>query len=190
MIYLLEGAIKIKTDKFVVIDVSGVGYRVFCSSSVLEKSEDIGKNIKLYTHQYIRENIMDLYGFLSREDLEFFELLISINGIGPKAALSILALAPVDKLKQAIASGQKTLLTKVSGIGQKTAERIILELKSKITASVSDIKNLSADSDAIDALESLGYARYQAQKALESVSDEISSIEDRVKQALKFLGKK
>lgn len=186
MIYTLEGAVTIKTDKFVVIDANGVGYRVFCSGSVLEGIKD---RAKLYTHQYIRENIMDLYGFLTREDLEFFELLISVNGIGPKAAMSVLALAPVDTLKQAIASGQKSLLTKVSGIGQRTAERIVLELKDKIDGSVAGIKKLTADSDAIDALESLGYTKNQAQKALSEVPEEIQGVENRVKEALKLLGK-
>lgn len=186
MIYTLEGIVKVKTDKFVVIDVGGVGYRVFCAGSVLE---DIKERAKLYTHQYIRENIMDLYGFLSQEDLEFFELLISISGIGPKAALSVMALAPVDTLKQAIASGQKSLLTKVSGIGQRTAERIVLELKDKIDGSVAGIKKLTADSDAIDALEGLGYTRNQAQKALSEIPEKIQGIEDRVKEALKLLGK-
>ncbi|MFH1611795.1 MAG: Holliday junction branch migration protein RuvA [bacterium] len=189
MIFILKGKIELKNNKFVVLDIGGVGYRVYCPPVVLDKIGTYGSEAKLFTHQYIRENIMDLYGFLSCEELDFFELLISISGIGPKAALSILSLASVDKLKQAVASGQKSLLTKVSGIGQKTAERVILELKNKVTASVSDIQQLSADSEAIDALESLGYTRRQAQDALKEVPDNIEDIENRVKEALKFLGK-
>ncbi|MEA2113479.1 MAG: Holliday junction branch migration protein RuvA, partial [Patescibacteria group bacterium] len=131
MISLLEGKIELKTDKLTIINVGGVGYRVFCSGAVLAQLKK-GKEAKLFIYLCSRENILDLYGFLSFDDLEFFETLVSVSGIGPKAALSIMALAPAETLKQAIASGQKSLLTKVSGIGQRTAERIILELKDKI----------------------------------------------------------
>ena len=190
MIFLLKGKIEFKTDKFIILDVGGVGYRVYCPLAVLEKVGAEGMEARLFTHQYIRENLMDLYGFASRKDLSLFELLISLSGIGPKAAMSILNLTSVDKLKQAIASGQKSLLTKVSGIGQKTAERIILELKNKVTVSVADIKQLSVDSEAIDAMESLGYTRRQAQDALKEVSENIEGVENKIRAALKFLGKK
>lgn len=188
MIALLEGKIELKTEKFTIINVNSVGYKVFCAGSVLDKLKD-NKEAKLFIYLCSRENILDLYGFLSFNDLEFFETLISVSGIGPKAALSIMTLAPTETLKQAIASGQKSLLTKVSGIGQRTAERIILELKNKITAPISDIKNLSSNSEAIDALVSLGYTSRQAREALEQIPEKIKGVGSRIKEALKILGK-
>ncbi|MBU2068311.1 Holliday junction branch migration protein RuvA, partial [Patescibacteria group bacterium] len=113
MIASLQGKIELKTNKFVIVNVGGVGYKVFCTVSVLDKLV-IDKEIKLFIHLYIRENMLDLYGFLTLEELEFFELLISISGIGPKAASSVLSVASIKDLKASIASGQVNLLTKVS----------------------------------------------------------------------------
>ena len=188
MIALLEGKIELKTGKLAIINVGGVGYGVFCAESVLNKLKN-GAKTKLFIHLCTRENILDLYGFLSFSDLEFFEMLISVSGIGPKAALSVMSLAPAQTLKQAIASGQKSLLTKVSGIGQRTAERIVLELKDKISVPVADIKKLSSDSDTLDALVNLGYTNRQARGALEQISAKIKGVGDRVKEALRILGK-
>ena len=188
MIASLSGKIELKTDRYLILDVNGVGYKIYSSPSILKELE--GKNeTKLFIHLYPRENLLDLYGFLTFEELEFFEQLISVSGIGPKAGLSVMMLAPVKTLKQAIASGQKSLLTKVSGVGQKTAERIILELKDKIIAPISGIKRLSSDSEAIDALVSLGYTTNQARESLEKVPTKVKSVEERVKEALKILGK-
>lgn len=189
MIALLKGKIELKTEKFVILDVNGVGYKVFCSAPVLKKLGNKNDSAELFIHLYPRENLLDLYGFLSFEELEFFEMLISVSGIGPKAALSVMMLASVKTLKQAIASGQKSLLTKVSGIGQKTAERIILELRNKVFASVEDIKQLSSDSEAIDVLVAMGYTSHQAREALKQVPAKIKEMGDRLKQALKILGK-
>lgn len=188
MIALLEGKIELKTSKLAIINVNGVGYRVFCVKSILDKLKN-GESAKLFIYLCSRENILDLYGFSSFDDLEFFEILISVRGIGPKAALSVMALAPTKTLKQAIASGQKSLLTKVSGIGQRTAERIILELKDKIVAPIADIQKLSSNSEAIDALVSLGYTSQQAREALEQIPAKINGVASRVKEALKILGK-
>jgi Holliday junction DNA helicase RuvA len=198
MIALLQGKIELKTDKFIILNVKGVGYKVFCSGPTLKKlsgestkggSASDGE-AKLFIHLYPRENLLDLYGFLSFEELEFFETLISVSGIGPKAALSVMMLAPVKTLKEAIASGQKSLLTKVSGIGQRTAERIILELKDKVFASVTDIQQLSSESEVIDALVALGYTNHQAREALKQVPNKVKEVEDRIKGALKILGQK
>jgi Holliday junction DNA helicase RuvA len=189
MIILLQGKIELKTDKFVIINVGGVGYKVHCAASSLEKLT-VKQEAKLFIHLYHRENLLDLYGFLSFEELEFFETLISVSGIGPKAALSVMMLAPVKALKEAIASGQKSLLTKVSGIGQRTAERIILELKDKIFVPVADIQQLSSESEAIDALVTLGYTNHQAREALKQVSNKVKEVENRIKEALKILGQK
>jgi len=173
------------------LDVGGVGYKIFCSSQTLKEltNKPTDKKVKLFIHLHIREGVLDLYGFPTSEELEFFEQLISVSGIGPKVGLSVMALASVKTLKQAIASGQKSLLTKVSGIGSKTAERIILELKNKVAALVSEVKQLSSDSDAIDALVSLGYTARQAREALEKVPDKVAGAGKRVREALKILGK-
>ncbi len=190
MISFLAGEIKIKTEKFIILQVGGIGYKVFCSAPTLKEIGSQGRKTSLFTYLYCRENIMDLYGFISFEELEFFELLISVSGIGPKAALSVMMLASVKTLKEAIASGRKSLLTKVSGIGQRTAERIILELKNKIFASVSDIQKLTSDSEVIDALVSLGYSQHQAKEALSQIPRGAKGIEEIIKESLKVLGKK
>jgi len=189
MIALIEGKIELKTDKFVIINVSGVGYKVFSSSLILKELGNKEDQAKLFTHLYPRENMLDLYGFLTFEELEFFELLMSISGIGPKAALAVLSIASIKDLKTSIASGQVSLLTKVSGIGKKTAERVILELRNKILVPGSDVRKLVSDDEAIDALISLGYSSRQAREALGKVPSKVKSIEDRIKQALKTLGK-
>ncbi len=189
MIGHLRGKIKLKTDKFIILDVSGVGYKIYCSIGLIQKLDQENDQIELFIHQHLRENASDLYGFLTYQEQDFFEKLISVSGIGPKVALSIMMLASLDNLKKAIASGQKTLLVKVSGIGQRTAERIILELKDKIFAPVEDIQRLSSDSEAVDALVSLGYSQAQARQALEQVPGDVTDLEQRIKQALKMLAK-
>ncbi len=142
MIAFLSGKIELKTERFLILNVNGVGYKIYTSPLILDKLEK-EQEAKFFIHLYPRENLLDLYGFLAFEELEFFELLISISGIGPKAAISVLSIASLKDLKASIASGQVSLLTKVSGIGKKTAERVILELKTKILAPGSDIKKLS-----------------------------------------------
>lgn len=190
MIALLKGKIELKSGRFVIIKVNGIGYKVFCSSSALEKLGDKGEEVKLFIHHYVRENLFDLYGFLSFEELEFFEMLISISGIGPKAGLAVLSIASLKDLKASIASGQVALLTKVSGIGKKTAERVILELRSKILVPGSEVSRLVSDDEAIEALVSLGYTSRQVREALKQVSGKIKEVESRIKEALKILGKK
>jgi len=188
MIALLKGKIELKKDKFIIIDVIGVGYKVYCPAPILEKLT-LKQEVKLFIHLYHRENLLDLYGFLNTDELDFFELLISISGIGSKAALSILSIASIKDLKASIASGRVDLLTKVSGIGKKTAERVILELRSKILVSGSDVKKLVSDDEVVDALVSLGYTKYQVHDALKQVPNRIKEIESRIKEALKILGK-
>ncbi len=189
MIALLQGKIELKTDKFVILNVKGVGYKVFCSAAVLKRISDKEEETKLFIHLYPRENILDLYGFLSFGELEFFEMLISISGIGPKAGLAVLSIASLKDLKASIASGQVSLLTKVSGIGKKTAERVILELSSKIMVPGTEVSKLMADDETIDALVSLGYTNHQARESLKQVSGKIKGTTNRIKEALKILGK-
>ena len=132
MITLLEGAIELKTEKFAIINVGGMGYRVFAGGDTLGKMPEKGSFVKLWIHHHVREDAQALYGFAHYAELELFELLLSIPGIGPKGGLGILGVAPVDTLKKAIAAGDTSYLTRVSGVGRHTAEKIVLELKDKI----------------------------------------------------------
>ena len=143
-----------------------------------------------YIHQVIREDANDLYGFTSRKDREFFELLISVSGIGPKSALNILSLVASDTLASAINSGSTSHLVKVSGIGRKTAEKIVLELRDKLggISSEDSSAGMSADADAIEAMKALGYDQNEAREALKKVSKEITDTGAKVKAALKMLG--
>lgn len=188
MISLLRGIIESNTDKYIIIDVNGIGYKVYIPGNTFKNLPKKGEKIKLYTYLYVRENIMDLYGFLNPEEMEIFELLISISGIGPKGALSVLTVASIETLKKAIANEESSILTKVSGIGKKMAEKIILELKNKIGDEFIG-KWTSVDSEAIDALMSLGYKLNDAREILKKVPKDIKGVENRVREALKLLGK-
>jgi len=188
MIGYIEGKIEYSTDRYVLVDVNGVGYKIYISANIFKKLPKIGEKVKLYTHLHVREDIMDLYGFLDKKDLEFFEMLISISGIGPKGATNILNVASVDTLKKAIANEESSILTKVSGIGKKTAEKIILELKNKVSGEYLDEK-YGAGGDAIDALIGLGYRLQEAREALKKVPESAKEVGEKVKQALKLLAK-
>lgn len=192
MISFLEGAVVFKAEKFVVLSVNGVGYRVFCGQDTLQKIPEKGPFVKLWTHQHIREDAQELYGFLTFAELEFFELLISISGIGPKGALGILAIAPLDTLKKAIAAGDTSYLTRVSGIGRKTAEKVVLELREKLAGRgvAVDAPELKIEADALDALVALGYSQREAREALSRVPKDVDDVGGRVKEALKRVGKK
>lgn len=191
MISLLEGTIEFKGDKFAIVNVSGVGYKVFLSSDTLLKIPEKSGKVKLWTHQYVREDTLALYGFLNFAELSFFEMLIGISGIGPKGALGILGVAPLDTLKKAIAAGDTSYLTRVSGVGRKTAEKIVLELKEKMAGgkNLIDAPELKEEADALDALMALGYSQREAREALLKVSAEITSVEKRVKEALKRMNR-
>lgn len=191
MIAFVEGAIALKGERFVVVDAGGIGYRLFVSAETLRKIPEKGQKIKLFTHLYQREDTQELYGFLTFAELEFFEMLIQISGIGPKSGLGIMAVAPLDTLKKAIAVGDTSYLTRVSGIGRKTAEKIVLELREKMAGKgVSSVAapELKEEADALDALVSLGYTQSEAREALSVVPKEVRDASGRVKEALRRLG--
>ncbi|MBI2056357.1 MAG: Holliday junction branch migration protein RuvA [Candidatus Sungbacteria bacterium] len=191
MIASLEGIVELKGEKFLVLNVSGVGYKVFANIDTLQKIPEKGVKVKLWTHQHVREDAISLYGFLYFAELDLFETLIGISGIGPKGALGVLGVAPVDTLKKAIAAGDTSYLTRVSGIGKKMAEKIVLELREKMAGrgiSV-DAPELQSEADALEALVALGYTQRDAREALNMVSGEITEVGERVRQALKKLGK-
>ncbi|KKP98642.1 MAG: Holliday junction ATP-dependent DNA helicase RuvA [Parcubacteria group bacterium GW2011_GWC1_38_17] len=191
MIYSLDGIIEYKKDKFAIIGVCGVGYKVFMSSDVLNKIPELGERAKIFTYLYVREDALDLYGFLNSFDLVFFEMLIAISGVGPKMAMSILSIAPTKLLASAIAKEDLTFFTRVSGVGRKTAEKIILELKDKVHKLGIDVEEFEVgDSEVLDALESLGYSARDAQNSLRQLPKDIKGIENRIKEALKMLGRR
>lgn len=192
MISYLEGKILEKDEKFFTVNVSGIGYKIFSHRSVLIKVPEVGHDAKIWTHLYVREDALDLYGFLDRDELEFFEVLISVSGIGPKSALGILETAPVMSLQQAIVSEDETFFTKVSGVGKKTAQRLILELKNKLSKKVAPIKGSDSEQmgEALEALISLGYKERDARKVLQEVPKEIKGVEAKVKAALRILSKR
>ncbi len=190
MIAKITGKIDYFRNNYVVVDVGGVGYKVFVTDFAMGKIA--GKNeIEVYTHTYVREDTLSLYGFLSLEELEMFELLISISGIGPKAAIGILSIAEPKTIRTAVISGDSSILTRVSGVGKKTAERVILELKNRITEIPGeDQGSAKADSESIEALTSLGYSVAQAREALKAVPENVEDVSERVRAALKSLGKR
>ena len=190
MIAHLEGTIAFRGMRFLIIDVGGVGYKVFVPSEALKKIPEKNNSIKLFTHLYVREDAMELYGFPTLAELEFFEMLIAISGIGPKSAIGILGIASIDTLKRAIASGETKYLIKVSGIGRKNAEKIIIELREKIGGQGAfSPELLKAESDAIEALVSLGFSASEAREALRKVPETIEETPKRVSEALKILGR-
>jgi Holliday junction DNA helicase RuvA len=191
MIIQLEGIVKFKTERFVVLDVNGVGYRIFVSFETLRKIPKKAEKIKFWTHLYVRENALDLYGFLNYAELEFFEQLIQISGIGPKSALSVLAVAPLDVLRKAIASGETSYLVKVSGIGQRLAEKIIVELKDKLGSLGAEREPgvFKEEEEALEALRSLGYSLNESRTALRDLPENVRGTENIVKEALKNVNK-
>lgn len=190
MISFLEGRVELKGEKFVVLNVSGIGYRVFASAETIAKIPEKGAFVKFWTHQHVREDALDLYGFLHYAELEFFEMLLAVPGIGPKGGLGVLGVAPVDTLKKAIGAGDASYLIRVSGIGKKMAEKIVLELKEKITGRGASVEapELKTEADALDALISLGYSQREAREALAAVPQEMRRVEQRVGEALKRMG--
>lgn len=190
MISKIKGKIEYIRDSYVVVGVNSIGYKVFVTPFVLGKIAG-SQEVDFFIHTYVREDILALYGFLTLEELEMFELLISISGIGPKAGLGILSIADAKTIRTAILNEDPSVLTKVSGVGKKTAERVILELKNKIAdLSEHEKDEIMADSDALEALVGMGYSVSEARESLKLVSVEIKDIGERVKLALKNLGKK
>lgn len=191
MIGHLRGEIIDIGEKTLLLSVAGVGYTVFVTEDTIH-STSIGDTLSCYTHLSVRENALDLFGFLLKEELRFFELLITVSGIGPKSALSILNIAALPTLRSAIATGDTGYLTKVSGIGRKTAEKIVLELRDKVGAlgeTRASTPALKEESDALLALMSLGYNERDAREVLKNIAKPGSTTQDIVREALKHLGK-
>lgn len=191
MIRQISGIVADTAPLAVVVDVNGVGYLVYTTTG---HAYAIGSPVQFHTHLAVRETALDLYGFTSRDELEIFELLLTIPKIGPKSALDILSKADITTLKAAITNGDPAYLTKVSGIGKKTAEKIVSELADALAglAVVAVSAPLGAvphfTSDAIDALVALGYPPVDARRAVLQLPASVSTANEAVREALKLLG--
>jgi Holliday junction DNA helicase RuvA len=191
MIGFLKG--KIDTCRFglIYLDINGVGYKVHVPPQIKISEPAVGKNIKLYIHENIREDTYDLYGFLEYFELELFQKLLTVNSIGPKAAMAIMSASDSDKVIQAIESDDLTFFVSIPGIGKKVAAKIILDLKSKLSLSQSaGILGKSGESDnVVEALVSLGYQKVEAQKVLHKMPKGLKNDQEKIRWALKALGR-
>jgi holliday junction DNA helicase RuvA len=194
MISGVKGIIEAIGSNWVIIDVGGISFRVFAPTSTLSVLSVVGQQAKLHTHLQVREDNLTLYGFNTAKELDIFQILMTVKGIGPKIGLAMLSAMDADQLTMAIASGDANLLTGIPGIGKKTAERIVLELKDKIGqtwAITQDLESAQGNSEVVSALTSLGYSLSEATRAVASlpVTPQFS-LEDRIKMALKYFGGK
>lgn len=192
MISSLTGTINYIGTNILELGVNGVGYKIFTTPETLGAIR-VGTSVTMFTHTHVREDALDLFGFMDRAQLELFEKLITVSGIGPKTALGVLAAATVDDIESAIMRGDASPLTKVSGIGKKTAERIVLELAGKIVAratlGVTGSMSHSQDGEAIDALVGLGYSEREARDAVKALDPSLMSTHEKVKAALQSLAR-
>jgi Holliday junction DNA helicase RuvA len=182
----IEGEVVDKGFNDLIINTGGVGYRVFCTPNTINHFH-IGKVATLWLYTSVRETAIDIYGFLNKEELNFFELLLTINGIGPKSAITIMSAASLETINDGLMSGDSAYLSKITGIGKKTAEKIMIGLKDKIGV-IDSTSAQGAGSFAIDALTALGYSERDARDAVQKIKDK-DNTEDIVKEALKNLGK-
>ncbi|MCA9353595.1 Holliday junction branch migration protein RuvA [Candidatus Nomurabacteria bacterium] len=187
MIGVIRGEIIEKDGKRIIVDTGGVGYSIYMTETDIISTK-IGESVFLYTYMAVKENAIELYGFFEEGDKEIFERLLSVSGIGPRSALSILGIAPRETLLRAISSGDSSYLTQVSGIGKKTAEKIVLELRDQLKDIQID-EGLRGKTDALEALISLGYKKEEARDAIKSVSEEIEDLNEMIREALKIISK-
>jgi len=188
MIGSIKGNITLTKERFVVVETCGVGYKIHVSPETIVEAQK-KQEVLFWVHTHVREDAFDLYGFLNYEELEFFEMLINVSGIGPKGALTILGVASINTLKKAIHTGDLAYLTKISGIGKKTAEKMLIELRDKISKDTTDQGSLKHELDALEALKALGYSQQEAREALKNISPEADT-NTKIKEALKKLGGK
>ena len=204
MISYIRGELCDIEEQKAIVDVNGVGYGIYMPQQALSLLPPMGQQVKIHTYLNIREDAMQLFGFLTKEDLNVFRLLIGVNGIGPKAGLNILSCLSPDELRFAVLSGDAKAISATPGIGKKTAEKLILELKDKLNiedmlehaahggdsedlASGTDTASNTMQAEAVQALTALCYGSAESLRAVKKSSPECSSVEDILKEALKFL---
>ncbi len=189
MIARLEGIVVAQGERDVIVDVGGIGYRVYVTQAT-KKDLVIGEEVAFRTHLAVREDALDLFGFASEGELALFESLLSVSGIGPKSAMNILSGTGVEILRRAIGSNDPSYLTKVAGVGKKTAEKIVLELHDKIGSLSQEEHTTTAEQEALDALETLGYSIRDTRDVVRVISGKEESAGEIVRKALQWLGKK
>jgi Holliday junction DNA helicase RuvA len=184
MISYLKGKIIYKGKNFVIVEINGLGFQVFVSEEFLTRRK-VGDAVEIFTHEYLREDSRELYGFTKISELEFFWQLLDVSGIGPKLAHKIVSSYKLEKIQKAIADGDLAFLSSISGVGKKTAQKIILELKGKLTES----KLASGEDEIVEALIRLGYKKQEAREAVGKIGEDVLGAENKIKVALKILGK-
>jgi Holliday junction DNA helicase RuvA len=192
MIARLKGKLEAKGKDHAIINVDGIGFKVYVPTSLLDSWESLGHEVELCTHLHVRENELSLYGCDNQEELTVFELLLGVSGVGPKVALAVLSTLPPDSLRTAIAQENAEALTRVPGIGPKTAKKLIFDLKDKIGVGVTPTPApalTDADAEVIAALTALGYSVVEAQAALQSLPKEEMEIEEKVRLALAYFAR-
>jgi holliday junction DNA helicase RuvA len=191
MIAALTGRLESRTLDSIVINVGGVGFLVHAPASTVQECGEIGQTIVLYTHLYVREDALNLYGFRSAAERNFFERLLSVSGVGPKVAMSLLSARPLAELERAIAEGDVEVLTRIPGVGKKTSARLVLDLKGKLDLSqvTSARTGISpANAEVLAALTNLGYPLAAAQDALQNLpTDPSLPTSDKIRLALRYL---
>ena len=197
MISYIKGNLEIKNVDSVVLDVGGIGYKIFMSANSIDRLGETGNNVKVHTYMRVREDDISLYGFCTNEELKMFEQLLSVSGVGAKSALTILSNISPSSFALAIISGDVATLKNLPGIGAKSAQRMILELKDKmktqdaIETEFIPVKNVAINDkakDAVEALQILGYARRDIDLAISKIDTKELSVEEIIKQGLKYLG--
>jgi Holliday junction DNA helicase RuvA len=190
MIASLSGTVTALRPTWLVLSVGGVGYKIYATPSLLSATTS-GDDLSVWTHLVVREEALDLYGFTDYGELELFKLLISVSGVGPRGAIGILSLDKLEKLKSAIAASDVGYLTKVSGIGKKTAEKVCLELRDKLgDIEITDAPGQRRDEeDTLEALKALGYRQDEAREALRLVDPALTDQGVRIREALKLLSR-
>ncbi|MCD6519949.1 MAG: Holliday junction branch migration protein RuvA [Anaerolineae bacterium] len=189
MIASILGEIQAIRKDSLVIQVGGVGFCVYVPNSLLNGSLHVGQTVELYTHMCVRENDISLYGFRTPEEEQIFGTLLGISGIGPRLALSILSALPPESLRTAIAQGDVSLLTRIPGIGPKTAQRLLFNLREKIgDLSEPQLPPSQEDTEVLNALTALGYSISEAQRALAAIPQDVQGLDERILAALRFLG--
>lgn len=190
MIALLEGPIAALRHDSAIVLTGGVGYKVHLTPYTLGKIAGAA-SVRLHVFTNVREDAITLYGFLDEGELSMFELLISVNGVGPKMALGILSVAEPSSIRAAVIGKDTSILTRISGVGKRTAERIILDLENKVgTLTESSLKGATEESETIEALSSMGYAPSEVREAMKLLPPELSRVEEKIGALLKVLGKK
>jgi Holliday junction DNA helicase RuvA len=191
MIATIHGNVQAVQQGAVVVVLGGLGLRILVPDSVLEHAH-VGRSVDLFTHLHVRETDVSLYGFDSQSELDLFVMLLGVSGVGPRTALAVLSTFSPETLRGALSKGDVVALTRIPGIGRKTAERIVLDLRDKVGSGAGSLGSLSAmpegDADVINALTALGYSLNEAREALSGVPDEATALDERILAALRSLG--